>query len=210
LAQPGHLYSVSRVKRAVPLILLLAALCACGNDSADDPPVTTTIATRTSSTSTTETSSTTWTLFTTTSYTTTTTTLLDCTVSMEVVFSVTNTETLGALQYETTYPRPGSFLGEGRSVFCTKLAADFVSFNEIDRDGRLISAFVSLGGFTGPLDIATCEYCTVGVPPEPGDFAITIVDQARPDFSPANATVAVTQVNVIPGPSTTTTTLILP
>jgi hypothetical protein len=205
LAKPGHLDSVSRVRCALSLVLLLPALCACGNDSSDTPPVTTTIATRTSSTSTTETSSTTWTLFTTTSYTTTTTTLLDCTVSMDVVFSVTNTETLGALQYETTYPRPGSFLGEGRGVLCTQLAADFVSFNEIDRDGRLVSAFVSLIGFTGPTDIARCEYCTVGPPPEPEDFVVMIVDQSRPDFSPANATVAVTQVNVIPEPSTTTT-----
>jgi hypothetical protein len=193
------------VKHRLCASIVLLAICGCGNDSSDDPPVTTTVIARPTSTSITATSSTTWTLATTTSYTTTTTTLLECTVSMEVVFSVTNAETLGALQYETRYPQPGAFLGDGRAVFCTTLAGDFGSFNDIDRDGRLISAFISLGGFTGPVDLASCEYCTVGVPPAPDDFVITIVDQSRPDFSPANAMIAVTQVNVIPGPSTTTT-----
>jgi len=141
----------------------------------------------------------------TTTSTTTTTTLLECDVLVDVVFSVTNTETLGALQYETLYPQPGTFLGSAGSVFCSKLAGDFSSFNDVDAEGRLITAMISAAGFTGPIDVASCEYCTVGTPPEPEDFVITIVDQSRPDFTPANATVAVTQINVIPGPSTTTT-----
>jgi hypothetical protein len=126
-------------------------------------------------------------------------------VLVEVVFAVTNNETLGALQYDTAYPQPGTFLGSAGSVFCSKLAGDFASFNDVDAEARLVTAIIAASGFTGPMDVATCEFCTVGAPPAPDDFVVTIVDQSRPDFSPANATVAVTQVNVIPGPSTTTT-----
>jgi hypothetical protein len=51
--------------------------------------------------------------------------------------------------------------------------------------------------------VAMCEFCNVAALPQIGDFVITITDQLRPDLTPANATVAVTEINVRGGVTTT-------
>ncbi len=61
----------------------------------------------------------------------------------------------------------------------------------MDAEDTLSTAIVSTAGFTGPIDIALCTYSS-GLPqPVASDFVITVTDQSRPDFSPANATVTV-------------------
>jgi len=124
---------------------------------------------------------------------------------------VTNTETLGALQYDTSYAGAGGgFDGTAAAVDCTRLAGDFAAFNDIEAERKLSSAFISAGGFTGPTDVARCRFTPTGLPqPVPGDFPVVITDQSRPDFSQANATVAVTVVNCTCNGATTTTSTTL-
>jgi len=161
-------------------------------------------------------STTTSTSITTTSFgdslpTTTTTTTLGVSVcACDVTFSVTNSETLGALQYDTSYAGiGGGFDGDGGAVDCTRLAGDFAAFNDIEAEARLSSAIISPAGFTGPIDIARCRYSGAFPSPVPSDFPIVVTDQSRPDFSPANATVAVTDVNCACAGTTTTTSTTL-
>ena len=123
--------------------------------------------------------------------------------TFDVTLSVTNGETLGALQLDVAYSTArGGFIGDGESVLCTRLTAGFAAFNHIAASKMLSVAIVSLAGFSGPFDIARCSYCCVETL-EISDFELTIVDQSHLDFTPAHATVAVTSVRV-PGATTTT------
>jgi hypothetical protein len=127
-----------------------------------------------------------------------------------VVFSVTNTETLGALQYETSYAGiGGGFDGTGGAVDCGRLAGDFAAFNDIEAERKLSTAIISTTGFTGPIDVVSCRYSGAWPNPVPSDFPIVITDQSRPDLSPANATVAVTKVDCLFAGTTTTTSATL-
>ena len=83
-----------------------------------------------------------------------------------------------------------------------RLTGGFAAFNHIAASKMLSVAIVRLAGFSGPVDIARCSYCCVETL-EISDFEVTIVDQSHPDFTPANATVAVTSVRV-PGATTNT------
>jgi hypothetical protein len=129
------------------------------------------------------------------STTSTTTTSLpgECvdSISYSVVFFVSNTETLGSLQFDVDYDGvAGSFLGRGAGVECVRLAGDFAAFNDKDASKILSVAVIAATSFTGPIDVVRCEFgCPLTL--SPGDFAITIVDQARPDFSPAAAQMGV-------------------
>jgi len=194
-------------------VFLAVASTGCDDDSKNNLGSTTTTSSTTTTTAgdTTTTSSTSTTSVTVTTVTSTTTTTLggggSC--ACEVTFGVTNVETLGALQYDTSYAGVGGgFDGTAGAVDCTKLAGDFAAFNDIEAETKLSSAFISAAGFTGPIDVARCRYTRPGLtPPVAGDFPITITDQSKPDFSPASATVAVTNVGCIcSGGSTTTTT----
>jgi hypothetical protein len=123
-----------------------------------------------------------------------------------VTFSVTNTETLGALQYDTDYSgASGGFDGSAGSVECTRLAGDFAAFNDIEASTTLSSAFISAAGFTGPIDVASCNFTSTNGALAAGNFTITITDQSKPDFTPANATVEITDVTCTGGGTTTTT-----
>jgi len=120
---------------------------------------------------------------------------------------VTNVETLGALQYDTSYAGVGGgFDGTAGAVDCTRLAGDFAAFNDIEASTTLSSAFISAAGFTGPIDVASCNFTTSNGGLAAGDFTITITDQSKPDFTPANATVEITNVVCTGGGTTTTTT----
>jgi hypothetical protein len=137
---------------------------------------------------------------------TTTTTIGGPSFDCVVTFGVTNVETLGALQYDTDYSAAsGGFDGAAGAVECTRLAGDFAAFNDIEASTTLSSAFISAAGFTGPIDVASCNFTSTNGGLAAGDFTITITDQSKPDFTPANATVAITNV-VCTGGTTTTTT----
>lgn len=196
-------------------VFLAVASTGCDDDSRHGPPVSTTTTSSTTTTApdttTTSTSSTSTTSVTVTTVTSTTTTTVgdgsQC--ACEVTFGVTNVETLGALQYDTSYAGVGGgFDGTAGAVDCTRLAGDFAAFNDIEAETKLSSAFISAAGFTGPIDVARCRYTRPGlVEPVAGDFPITITDQSKPDFTPANATVEITNIGCIcSGGGTTTTT----
>ena len=123
-----------------------------------------------------------------------------------VTFGVTNAEVnIGSLQYDTDYSASGGgFDGNAGAVSCQKVAGDFGAFNDIEASQNLSTALISAGGFSGPTTVATCDF-TGTRQPATTDFAITITDQAHIDFTPANATVAVTDVTcTCTGGSTTT------
>jgi hypothetical protein len=197
-------------------VFLAVASTGCDDDSNhgnNGSTTTTTSSTTTTAgaTTTTSTSSTSTTSVTVTTVTSTTTTTIgnvgQC--ACEVTFGVTNNETLGALQYDTSYAGVGGgFDGTAGAVDCTKLAGDFAAFNDIEAETKLSSAFISAAGFTGPIDVARCRYTRPGTTePVAADFPITITDQSKPDFSPASATVEVTNVGCLcSGGGTTTTT----
>jgi len=128
-------------------------------------------------------------------------------ISYEIMLSVTNAETLGALQFDVDYGAvSGGFDGSGSTVSCTKLAGDFAAFNDHEAEETLAVAMISLSGITGPIDLAICTFVS-RVPPDPGGFPVTIIDQSRPDLTPAAASVAVTDVRALNTTSTTTTTV---
>jgi len=193
-------------------VLLAVASTGCDDDSNHGIGTTTSTSsttTTTAPTTSTSTSSTSTTSFTTTSTSTTSTTTPPAGECLcEITFGVTNVETLGALQYDTSYAGVGGgFDGTGGSVDCTRLAGDFAAFNDIEAESKLSSAFISAAGFTGPIDVSRCRYTRPGnVEPVAADFPITITDQSKPDFTPANATVEVTNIGCVCGGGTTTTT----
>jgi hypothetical protein len=193
-------------------VLLAVASTGCDDDDNNFNPGSTTTSTTTTTiggtTLSTTTTSTSTTSITATTSTTTTTVTGGGSCDCDVTFGVTNTETLGALQYDTNYAAAnGGFDGAGGAVACTRLAGDFAAFNDIEASSNLSSAFISAAGFTGPIDVASCGFTgNSGTPPVAGDFAITITDQSKPDFSPASATVEITDIScVCTTPSTTTT-----
>jgi hypothetical protein len=179
---------------------VLLVLNGCGDGSSKSNPTTTTTSASITTTSFGDSLPT----------TTTTTTLGGDVCGCEVTFSVTNSETLGALQYDTSYAGiGGGFDGSGAAVDCTRLAGEFAAFNDIEAETRLSSAIISTTGFTGPIDIARCGYSGAFSSPTPSDFPIVVTDQSRPDFSPADASVTVTDVDCACGGTTTTTSTTL-
>jgi len=179
---------------------------------------TTTLSTTTTSTSSTSTSSTTTSSTTTSSTTTsstTTTTVPGNQIPCVITFGVTSNETIASLQYDTDYSgASGNFDGTGGSVSCTSsVAGAIAAFNDNDGTKVLGTGLVALAGFTGPLDVATCNYTTSNPALAAGDFGITVTDASDTNFLPLSPTVAVTNVScslpetttTTAGPSTTTT-----
>ena len=155
---------------------------------------------------------------TTTSGPTTTTTMGPARLCV-VTIGVTNTVTLGALQFNTDYSGAGGdFVGSAGTVECTSplsTAGAIVTFNDDEAASTLRTGVISLSGFAAPADVAICNFAPTGADPTAGSFAITVVDATAPDLSPATADVEVTDISctgttpttTVGGPTTTTTTL---
>jgi hypothetical protein len=117
-----------------------------------------------------------------------TTTLLPPTTSLppdgcEVVFRATDAVTFGALEWFTTYSG-GSFAGTGASVECTSLVSGaLAAFSDNDATKTLDSGLISLDGFTGPLDVATCTFVATETP-SLSNFNIVVFDASGPDLKP--------------------------
>jgi hypothetical protein len=140
----------------------------------------------------------------------------------DATVSVTSGETLGSLQYNVDYSgaQPGGFEGSADMVSCTaspSIAGSIITFNDDEPALTLRTGIISLAGFTGPTDIATCVYLSgAATDPVPSDFTITLVDAADPSFNPQTPTLALTISNCVPGcvgpecgsgmPTTTSTT----
>ena len=140
----------------------------------------------------------------------------------DATVSVTSGETFGSLQYNLDYSgaQPGGFEGSAATVACTaspSIVGSIVTFNDDEPVLTLRTGIISLAGFAGPTDIATCVYLSgAATDPVPSDFTIEVVDASAPDFSPLNPTLALTISNCVPGcvgpecgsgtPTTTSTT----
>jgi hypothetical protein len=198
--------------RGMVVMAAIAALMAFGSTACNDDDrggggSTTTSTTATSTTSTTTTSS------------TTSTTMGGPTgFTCDVTFSVTSGETIGALQYDVDYDgsaQPGEFTGSADLVDCTPnagLGGVIATFNDDEAAPNVLStAVIALTGFTGPIDVATCEYIKCNaIEPVAGDFPITLVDASDTSFGPITPGLAAT-LNCVPGgggcaPASTTTT----
>jgi hypothetical protein len=129
-----------------------------------------------------------------------------------VTFDVTSTDSYGSLQFDAVYAASlGSIDGVGGTTSCQRLLGDFAAFNDDDGtpSSTMTAAFIAATGFAGPASVATCDFTGTSVPVV-GDFAVTVTDAARPDFTniTATTTVAASDVTCQPctGGSTTTTT----
>ncbi len=207
--------------RGMVVMASIAALMAFGSVACNDDDrggggggSTTTMSSASTTTTTTTSTSTTTTLGVTT---TTTTTLGPTGFTCDVTFSVTSNETIGALQFSADYDgtaQPGDFTGSADMVDCTAnagLGGVIATFNDDEAAPHVLNvAVIALGGFTGPIDIATCEYIKNGTTePVAGDFPLTLVDASDTSFGNITPTLAATLVCVPgggTGPTTTTST----
>jgi hypothetical protein len=128
----------------------------------------------------------------TTTTTSTTSTTIEGAVTSKVVFRLDSASApLGALQLLVDYgSAPGEFSGEGAVVECVNKVPDALTArNDDDAGNELSLGYVSIDGFSAPLDLSECEF--VGAVPVAGDFAVTIQDAAGIDSEPATASVSV-------------------
>jgi len=142
--------------------------------------------------------------------TTTTSTSMPPPGSCLVTFGLQDAVTLASLQLTVDYSAAGgTFEGDGAAVVCEALIPAFPSFADDDANQILNAAFISLGGFTGPIPVARCSFVADFDAPLPGDFVVTVTDASDPLLQPISPlpSVAVTSVFCVGDTTTTTTTL---
>jgi hypothetical protein len=97
---------------------------------------------------------------------TTSTTLAVAAAAFDVTFRLADAATLGALQVVVDYSgAPGGFrgsgalVGEGGTLDCASLLGNgaLAQLNDDDA-GSLTMGFISLAGFSGPVDLARCTF----------------------------------------------------
>jgi len=168
--------------------------------------------TTTSTTSTTVPDTTTTTVTTSTTVTSTTSTTIPqflCTLTFRLADDVT----VGALQWDTDYSNaPGTFPGSGNigepGEACASLVPEALyAVNDVDLEENLDSGLVSFAGFTGPLNLAQCQFLATTVPDD-SDFTITVTEAANPDLAPIIPLpdVVIQTIDCDAPPETTTTT----
>jgi hypothetical protein len=126
-------------------------------------------------------------------------------------FRLDDAVTLGALQFEVSYPHPdAAFDGSDTSVDCTNTTTALPSYQDDDA-GLLTVALLAFGGpgVSGPGTISTCELTSAG-PITATDLVVTVIDASDPDANPVSPLPSVSVSLVCDGgttlPSSTTTT----
>jgi len=124
-----------------------------------------------------------------------------------VTFSVTSTETLGALQITTTYAA-ASALGDITGCTVAPTGADDVLVDPIGNDA--IIGYADTTGFTGPALFATCQFLvTNDADPDPlaANFLVTIDDASDTGVPPGaeNPTIGVAVGACVPAGSCSAT-----
>ena len=146
---------------------------------------------------------------TTTSTTTSTTTITipDTQTECTLEFSLTDAVTLGSLQWDVDYTNaPGEFGGSGAGVQCqNKVTTAFGSMQDKESERRVITALISLSGFTGPRLLTRCTFLADAYP-EAGDFVITVKDAADQNIQPINPLPEIVLSDITCVGDTTTTT----
>jgi hypothetical protein len=119
--------------------------------------------------------------------------------AFDIGFNLVEAVNVGALQFTVGYSgAPGGFDGAADQVQCTDATGSLASFNDDEASTTLSAGFISLGGFTGPRLVATCNFTSTGAAPVPGNFTITVVDAAQPDLTPITPLPTI-NVTVTPG-----------
>jgi hypothetical protein len=144
---------------------------------------------------------------TTTTTSTTTSTLPADPTACTLEFSLTDAVTLGSLQWVVDYTNaPGEFGGSGSGVQCqNKVSTAFGSMQDSDGQRRVITALISLAGFSGPRLLTQCTF-VADVRPEADDFVITVTDAADQNIQPLNPRPNIVLSGVTCAGDTTTTT----
>jgi hypothetical protein len=117
-----------------------------------------------------------------------------------VTFALDERVTVGSLQLEVDYGDAGDgFVGSGGNVRCTSPLVSIgalVVFGDDDSARTLSVAALAIGGFTGPIGLASCEFSAAGSTPMPADFVITVVEANTVDATPIDPTPAVGIANI--------------
>lgn len=115
-----------------------------------------------------------------------------CTLTL----SVSNAVNLGALTYELSYGQAaGEFLGVGAKVECSSLVAGgLFSFFDNEAARTIKESVIQSNGFTGPIDIARCNFATTPTPPTAQNFSLVVIAASTPDFDPATAMLAISKI----------------
>lgn len=104
---------------------------------------------------------------------------------------------LGALQFTANYTSaPGRFEGKGEDVLCSNQLDDsiFAAFDD-DQRKKLTLGWAATGGFSAPVDLATCQFQPDTPVPVPANFTIVIDEAIDPDGKPVKARIDVTVVD---------------
>ena len=144
---------------------------------------------------------------------TTTSTLPFAQTECTLEFSLTDAVTLGSLQWEVNYANAlGEFAGSGNTVQCeNKVTTAFGTAQDKEAESRVITALISLAGFTGPRLLQSCKFIADAYP-QTGDFVVTVQDAAGQDIQPINPPphVVLSNITCVGDTTTTTTTTTLP
>lgn len=140
---------------------------------------------------------------------TSTTTMPFAQTECTLEFSLTDAVTLGSLQWEVNYANAfGEFAGSGASVQCqNKVTTAFGSMQDKEAEDRLITALISLSGFSGPRLLQTCKFIADAYP-EAGDFVVTVQDAADQNIQPIHPLphVVLSKITCVGDTTTTTST----
>lgn len=150
----------------------------------------------TTTTSTTSSTIVTTTLPVTTTTSTTTTTLAGGATSI-LTFTLDDAVNLGALQFDVGYANAaGNFIAGALGPDCTTNGGvgGFGAYNDNTASSVASVGLISLAGFTGPMDVATCRFDGA---PLAGDFTITVTDASDPLTNPVSPLPAVS-ISVAP------------
>ena len=165
--------------------------------TAGDVPLPTTTLAPGSTTTTTSTS--------TSTTTSTTTTTLPAAGSWEISLHLDDAVTFGSLTFTLDYSTAsGEMVGVGPDVECAitidaLLAGVGLSAFNDDEANRIITAgFLSTGGGTGPVDLATCTFN--GSQPTAGDFTVIVTEAVALDFTALSPTPSVSVSSIVQTP----------
>ena len=150
-------------------------------------------------------STTTTTVGATTTTSTTTTTTLPAAGSWEISLHLDDAVTFGSLTFTLDYSTAsGEMVGVGPDVQCAitidalLAGVGLSAFNDDDPNRIITAGFLSTGGGTGPVDLATCTFN--GSQPTAGDFAIIVTEAVATDFTVLTPTPSVSVSSIAQTP----------
>jgi hypothetical protein len=120
--------------------------------------------------------------------------------SYAVAFRVTNSATLGTLQFHVDYSQAeGEFAGSATFVSCTNAIGGALFAPSDDDVSSLTIGVVSMTPVTAPTDVATCVFSrsSPGLP-HPEDFEVVVDLASDPNGVPTLAAVAIDSITPLP------------